>query len=349
MKRNLLFFSLSIFILFSLNSEMNGMMKGEDAKVNFDIAINTGNKQLLNSINLKSISQEDQNEALLKVAERPALKYVEIAKILIENKADPNTTDQLGATPLMRAAEKGSLAIVELLYEKTRNPNQLDKNQFNAADYAFFGKNVQVLNFLINKDFYPNTISPTKVNEFLDKFNYEKLFNQAVEDGNLNQVKTYIKEISKLENAQKIKDDALLKVARESDSKYVEIAKILVDNNANPDTINPVGNTPLMTAVSRGSLEIVQYLLKVTKNKDQINRLKHNAINLAYLNKNKEKLKLLWDAGLRPTGNITENQIKEFLDIEIIRQPVEYSSLIKNLINLQKNLIDLNSLLKIFA
>lgn len=84
---------------------------------------------------------------------------LEMAKFLIDNKADINGSSKMG-TPLMAAAVKKDLPIVKLLLEKKADPNIADTNGTTALMYATMFKSYDIVRLLIaakaNPDFKDN-------------------------------------------------------------------------------------------------------------------------------------------------------------------------------------------------
>lgn len=78
---------------------------------------------------------EENDEGLTPLSEAVILNNYDIAKYLIENGADIKGTDKF--MPLMISAEKENAKIMQLLLENGANPNQLDKNGFNALQHLF--------------------------------------------------------------------------------------------------------------------------------------------------------------------------------------------------------------------
>lgn len=69
-----------------------------------------------------------------------------IAKLLINNKADVNTTTKIGYTPLMSAARNGSLPIVKLLIDNGAYINS--KGSHTALEIAMHFNHWEIANYL---------------------------------------------------------------------------------------------------------------------------------------------------------------------------------------------------------
>jgi len=76
---------------------------------------------------------------------------VRLAKALLENKADPNLTDQMGVSPLMYATQFENKELMELLLKNKANKTTADKEGKTPYDYAVFTKNQEVINLLKNR------------------------------------------------------------------------------------------------------------------------------------------------------------------------------------------------------
>jgi ankyrin repeat protein len=60
----------------------------------------------------------------------------DVAQVLLDAGAVVDATDELGVTPLMRAAGTGGIEVVKLLLQQGANPKKKSKNGMTAADFA---------------------------------------------------------------------------------------------------------------------------------------------------------------------------------------------------------------------
>ncbi|AXG74068.1 ankyrin repeat domain-containing protein [Flavobacterium arcticum] len=98
--------------------------------------------------NVKDINYTTENGTALAAA---AVKGdVKIAKVLLENKADPNIADALGVTPLVYAVQFENTALIELLLKYKASKTYKDKDGKTPIDHAGFTKNQEVINLLKN-------------------------------------------------------------------------------------------------------------------------------------------------------------------------------------------------------
>lgn len=98
------------------------------------------------AINVKNINQtSDNGTALAAVAVKG---NTALAKILLENKADPNIADTMGITPLIYAIQFENKELVELLLKYKASKTVKDKEGKTPMDYAIFTNNNDIINLL---------------------------------------------------------------------------------------------------------------------------------------------------------------------------------------------------------
>jgi len=73
-----------------------------------------------------------------------------LAKLLLENKADPNLADSGGMTPLLYAIQFKNVDLIKLLLSYKANKNQADLSGKMPFEYAVFTKNQEIINLLKN-------------------------------------------------------------------------------------------------------------------------------------------------------------------------------------------------------
>lgn len=96
--------------------------------------------------NVKDINYaSDNGTALAAVAVKGNAK---LAKILLENGADPNIADAMGVTPLIYAVQFENVALIKLLMKHNADPNKADKQGKSPIDYAAFTENQDIVNLL---------------------------------------------------------------------------------------------------------------------------------------------------------------------------------------------------------
>ncbi|KAF2515825.1 ankyrin repeat domain-containing protein [Flavobacterium salilacus subsp. salilacus] len=97
---------------------------------------------------VKDINYKSDNGTALAAA---AVKGdINMAKVLLENKADPNIADPLGVTPLVYAVQFENTELIKLLLEYKASKTYKDKEGRTPLDHADFTKNQEVINLLKN-------------------------------------------------------------------------------------------------------------------------------------------------------------------------------------------------------
>ncbi len=99
--------------------------------------------EYLISMNVEINNKNTQITALQGVAYKG---YAELAKILLENGADPDVADANGTTPLIYAVQFGHIEIVEELLKNKASIEITDLNGLSALDYAKQLGNKEILN-----------------------------------------------------------------------------------------------------------------------------------------------------------------------------------------------------------
>ena len=73
-----------------------------------------------------------------------------LAKLLLENKANPNIPDPTGITPLIYAIQFENKELIELLLKYKADRTKADKAGKTPYDYAVFTNNQEIINLLKN-------------------------------------------------------------------------------------------------------------------------------------------------------------------------------------------------------
>lgn len=75
---------------------------------------------------------------------------LELAKLLLENKADPNIADASGMTPLLYAIQFKNKELVDLLIKYKADKKMADSSGKSPFEYAVFTKNEEIINLFKN-------------------------------------------------------------------------------------------------------------------------------------------------------------------------------------------------------
>jgi ankyrin repeat protein len=96
--------------------------------------------------NVKDINYScDMGTALMAATYK---NQTELVKLLLENKASPNTTDANGTTALLLAVQFKNIPLVKLLLEFNANKTIKDNKGKTAFEYAVFSENEPIINLL---------------------------------------------------------------------------------------------------------------------------------------------------------------------------------------------------------
>ena len=223
---------------------------------------------------------ENGNTALMYACENS--NSVEVVKFLIDNGADVNLKNNGGMTALMSASDV-SHELIELLIKSGARVNEVDDNGKSALMYAIISSSdIEVVKFLIdngaNVNLKSNDGETALMNAYIrgNKELVELLINSGA-DANLisnlkdNYGRAKLMEASEIGNKEAVElliksgvgvnevDDngksALMYACEKHiiSSSDIEVVKFLIDNGADVNIKNNVGQTPL--SVSSGKVE----------------------------------------------------------------------------------------------
>jgi ankyrin repeat protein len=180
------------------------------------------------------------------------LNKADIARVLLEEGADPNIQDEFGITALMRASGKGHTQVVqELLKHPQTNPNLQDSGGSTALMNASMYGLSQVVQALL---------SHPKTNLNLQNEWGENALYWASKEGHSQVVQELLKYPNIDPNLQnKYGDTALMRASIGGHSKVVKL--LLSHPNIDPNLQGSYGFTALHWASLRGHSQVVQALL----------------------------------------------------------------------------------------
>lgn len=99
----------------------------------------------------KTVNNIDYNSSNGTALAAAAVKgNVNLVKVLLENKANPNLADGQGMTPLLYAAQFDNKEIVALLLKYKADKNMADNEGKKPIDYAVFNKSREMIALLEN-------------------------------------------------------------------------------------------------------------------------------------------------------------------------------------------------------
>lgn len=191
-----------------------------------------------------------KGELLLAIKSPIVESRINIMKLLIENGANINYTDEDGFNPLNIAIESGDMELTKFLITNGANVNSLMQDGVSLIGYAIAQNNMDLLQILIenganvnytNGDSWANTPLQTASRLGLD-----------------NVVRILLTRNADINSVDMNGNTALHTAALNS---QLSVVKLLLEKNPNLDIQNKVGNTALHLAVISGNIDIVGELV----------------------------------------------------------------------------------------
>lgn len=191
-----------------------------------------------------------KGELLLAIKSPIVESRINIMKLLIDNKANINYTDENGFNPLNIAIESGDMELTKFLITNGANVNGLMQDGVSLIGYAIAQNNMDLLQILIENganvnytggDSWANTPLQTASRLGLD-----------------NVVRILLTRNADI-NAVDINGNTALHTA--ALNSQLSVVKLLLEKNPNLDIQNKVGNTALHLAVISGNIDIVGELV----------------------------------------------------------------------------------------
>lgn len=168
---------------------------------------------------------------------------------------DANILEDTGKSPILLATEVNNPEMVSLLLDKGADPNILDSRRNNAYLLAGANGNLEILKLLFEK-------SKIKIDiEATNRYGGTALI-PACEKGYSNVVKYLISKGININHVNNLGLTCLLEVVTFGDdsSKYQEIVKALLKNNADIEIKDQNGKTALQISHERGFNNIANIL-----------------------------------------------------------------------------------------
>ena len=221
---------------------------------NFIKALKSGNiKQIEKLADKVDINKEDENgntpfNYLIQYFESIP-NNSEIFNLLVKAGADINSKDKSGNTPLINAINNENNELTEKLVKAGVDVNIKDEKGISPLYYSILKDNKKLFDLLIEKG--------ADFNE-ADKYGGSLLFIIP------NQNEYYFKKLIQLSaniNKEDKNGTTLLLNAITAQSS-VEFIQVLLDNNADPNTLDQNGGTPLFYALYQGNYKLIDLLIK---------------------------------------------------------------------------------------
>ena len=191
-----------------------------------------------------------KDELLIAIKSPIVESRINMMKLLIDNKANINYTDENGFNPLNIAIESGDMELTKFLITNGANVNSLMQDGVSLIGYAIAQNNMDLLQILIenganvnytNGDSWADT--PLKTASRLGLDNVVRILLTRNVDI----------------NAVDINGNTALHTA--ALNSQLSVVKLLLEKNPNLDIQNKVGNTALHLAVISGNIDIVGELV----------------------------------------------------------------------------------------
>ena len=211
-------------------------------------AVNNGDIEIAKLLLENKVKIKD--ELLIAIKSPIVESSINIMKLLIDNKANINYTDENGFSPLNMAIESGDMELTKFLITNGANVNSLMQDGVSLIGYAIAQNNMDLLQILIenganvnytNGDSWADT--PLKTASRLGLDNVVRILLTRNVDI----------------NAVDMNGNTALHTA--ALNSQLSVVKLLLEKNPNLDIQNKVGNTALHLAVISGNIDIVGELV----------------------------------------------------------------------------------------
>lgn len=191
-----------------------------------------------------------KDELLIAIKSPIVESRINMMKLLIDNKANINYTDENGFTPLNIAIESGDMELTKFLITNGANVNSLMQDGVSLIGYAIAQNNMDLLQILIENGANVNyTVGDSWANTPLQT---------ASRLGLDNVVRILLTRNADINAVDMNGNTALHTAALNS---QLSVVKLLLEKNPNLDIQNKVGNTALHLAVISGNIDIVGELV----------------------------------------------------------------------------------------
>ena len=211
-------------------------------------AINNGDIEIAKLLLENKVKIKD--ELLIAIKSPIVESRINIMKLLIENGANINYTDENGFNPLNIAIESGDMELTKFLITNGANVNSLIQDGVSLIGYAIAQNNMDLLQILIENG---ANVNYTNGDSWADT-----PLKTASRLGLDNVVRILLTRNADINAVDMNGNTALHTAALNS---QLSIVKLLLEKNPNLDIQNKVGNTALHLAVISGNIDIVGELV----------------------------------------------------------------------------------------
>ncbi|KAI5762929.1 RNASEL protein [Gulo gulo luscus] len=189
---------------------------------------------------------------------------VDMVNLLLHYGADPCLKKKNEATPFIIAGIVGNVELLKLFLSKGADVNECDANGFTAFMEAAVNGEKEALKFLYENGAEVNLGRKTKENQKRLRKGGATALMDAAENGHADILKILLDEMgADVKACDNMGRNALIYAFRNSDDRNVEdITRLLLHHGADVNVRGEKGKTPLILAVERGHLDLVQMLLE---------------------------------------------------------------------------------------
>ena len=191
-----------------------------------------------------------KDELLIAIKSPIVESRINMMKLLIDNKANINYTDENGFNPLNIAIESGNMELTKFLITNGANVNSLMQDGVSLIGYAIAQNNMDLLQILIENG---ANVNYTNGDSWADT-----PLKTASRLGLDNVVRILLSRNADINAVDMNGNTALHTAALNS---QLSVVKLLLEKNPNLDIQNKVGNTALHLAVISGNIDIVGELV----------------------------------------------------------------------------------------
>ncbi|XP_008836722.1 2-5A-dependent ribonuclease isoform X2 [Nannospalax galili] len=188
---------------------------------------------------------------------------VDIVELLLRHGADPHQRKKNGATPFIIAGIQGDVKLLEIFLSKGADVNDCDSYGFTAfMEAAEYGR-VEALRFLFEKGAKVNLSRETREDQRRLKQGGATALMSAAEKGHTEVVRILLEDMGAEVNAcDNMGRNALIRALLSPDNENVEeVTCLLLHHGADVNVRGEGGKTPLMAAVEKKHIGLVQMLL----------------------------------------------------------------------------------------
>lgn len=183
---------------------------------------------------------------------------LEVVKLLVDAKADVNSVDGIGHTPLIRAIETQQIEIVTYLLEKKADPNAKDREGQPVLVFAVKSRKPEIAKAVIDAGADVKYVAPDGNSPALE----------VAQEG-LPESALMIKVLADAKANLDASNAAYTPLYYAVDQGYKEIVQALLDGGANPNGKTESGSLPIHEAVER--VDILEMLLNKKADPNSVN------------------------------------------------------------------------------